>query len=186
MSAHRGLPPSLVFVDFDDTIVDTAPRFSGARRQLFDLLGRFGYSAEEAERLHHHEIDPEMRDRFGFGPHRLEHSFRETYHRLRLKAGHDVDESMADQCAQLGRAVAGPPPALDGAVDALRTLASRVRVVLYTQAGDAAYQLSCIRAAGILDFLPESRIRIAVSKGVDDFRDALRAFDVSDASDVWM
>ncbi len=179
-------PPKLIFVDFDDTIVDTAPRFSGARRELFELLARTGYSAEEAERIHHDEIDPQMRQQFGFGPHRLEHTFRETYHKLRVRAGHEPDEAMADQCAALGRAVAGPPPALDGAVDALRALAARYPVVLYTQAGDAAYQLSCIRAAGILDFLPESRVRIAISKGVDDFRDALRAFSVEDASGVWM
>jgi putative hydrolase of the HAD superfamily len=176
----------LVLVDFDDTIVDTAPRFARARRALFDLLGTHGYGAEEAERIHHHEIDPEMRAVHGFGPHRLEHSFRETYNRLRTRAGHDVDDALIERCAALGRAVAGTPSAFDGAIDALRKLAALFPTVLYTQAGDPSYQMECIRGVGVLDIISAARIRIAASKGPDDFAHALAQFDVQDPSKVWM
>lgn len=190
--AQRGEAPAggaaieLVLVDFDDTIVDTSPRFSGARRQLFDLLGVAGYAAEEAERLHHDEIDPAMRAQFGFGPQRLEHAFRATYDRLRERAGHVADDVMAERCAALGRAVAGTPPAFDGAMDALRALAARYPTVLYTQSGDALYQMETIRDVGILDILSADRVRIAASKGREDFVDALAQFGVDNASSVWM
>ena len=176
----------LVFVDFDDTIVDTAPRFSGARRELFRLLGSLGYGVEDAERVHHDEIDPEMRALHGFGPHRLEHSFRETYHRLRERAGHDADETFAERCAALGRAVAGTPTAFSGAVDALKRLAAVHRTVLYTQAGDSSYQMQCIRDVGILDILGIESVRIAVTKGLPDFTAALKQYRIADASRSWM
>lgn len=176
----------LVLVDFDDTIVDTAPRFSNARRQLFELLATHGFDAEHAERVHHHEVDPELRAKFGFGPHRLEFAFLETYHRLREQLGAELNQDVAAACAALGRSVRGTPPALEGALDALRRLAAAHPTVLYTQAGDAEYQLACVREAGILDILPERRVRIAASKGEADFLRALHDYDVEDASEVWM
>jgi putative hydrolase of the HAD superfamily len=176
----------LVLVDFDDTIVHTAPRFSGARRQLFELLGASGYTAEEAERLHHEEIDPAMRAQYGFGPQRLEHAFRETYERLRDLAGHAPDDGIAERCAALGRAVAGTPPAFDGAIAALQRLAAVHPTVLYTQSGDPSYQMECVRGAGVLDILAADRVRIAASKGADDFVLALERYGVDDPARVWM
>ncbi|MEO5511931.1 MAG: HAD family hydrolase [Longimicrobiales bacterium] len=175
-----------VFVDFDDTIVDTSPRFTGARRRLFEVLAQAGFTAEEAERLHHDEIDPIMRAQYGFGPHRLEHAFRETYERLRQRAGHAMDHGIAESCAALGRTVAGTPPAFEGALDALRRLANVHPTALYTQSGDADYQMACVREAGILDVLPATHIRIAAHKGVEDFRAAIDAFGISEPERVWM
>lgn len=176
----------LVLVDFDDTIVDTHPRFAQARRDLFALLDRAGYTAAEAERLHHEEIDPVMRERLGFGPQRLEHTFLATYERMREAAGHEVDEALAEQCAALGRAVAGTPPAFAGAVQALRRLAARHPTVLYTQSGNPHYQLSCVRETGILDILPEERVRIASGKGTSDFLATLDTYGIRDPARVWM
>lgn len=176
----------LVLVDFDDTIVDTSPRFSGARRRLFELLEAAGFTAAEAERLHQDEIDPSMRETYGFGPQRLEHAFRETYEQLRVRAGHALDEAIAEQCAAIGRAVAGTPPAFPGALDALRRLAVVYPTVLYTQSGDAPYQMGCLRDVGILDIVPEAKVRIAVHKGHEDFVAALATFGVTDAAAVWM
>lgn len=176
----------LVLVDFDDTIVDTAPRFSGARRQLFELLGSAGYGITDAERIHHDEIDPAMRAQFGFGPQRLEHVFRETYERLRDLAGHISDDVILERCAALGRAVAGTPPTFDGAIGALRSLSASHPTVLYTQSGDPSYQMECVRDAGVLDILTAQRVRIAASKSAADFAEALSVYGVDDPSGVWM
>src|SRR5690625_4970662 len=114
--------PELVLVDFDDTLVDTAPRFQKARRDLFSLLERVGFTREEIHRVHHEEVDPRMIDRYGLGPFRLEPSFRETYLRLCAEARRAPDPIIADECAALGLAVAGTPPLLDGALEALSKL----------------------------------------------------------------
>ena len=58
----------LVLVDFDDTIVETAPRFQNARRRLFEMMATHGFDAEACERVHHHEIDPLMLAQYGLGP----------------------------------------------------------------------------------------------------------------------
>jgi putative hydrolase of the HAD superfamily len=179
-------PIELVLVDFDDTIVDTSPRFANARRSLFALIGEAGFNEAEAERLHHDEIDPAMRSRFGFGPQRLEHAFRETFTELHRRAGSVADDVIAERCAAIGRAVAGTPPAFDGAMSALARLSATYPTVLYTQSGNPEYQLKCVRDVGILDILPESRIRIALSKGKTDFIAALQEYGVDDAASVWM
>ena len=54
----------LVLVDFDDTIVETAPRFQNARRRLFELLAAAGFDADMCARVHHDEVDPSMLRRF--------------------------------------------------------------------------------------------------------------------------
>ena len=36
----------MVLVDFDDTIVETAPRFQNARRRLFEMMATHGFDAE--------------------------------------------------------------------------------------------------------------------------------------------
>lgn len=177
---------NLVLVDFDDTLVDTAPRFRNARRELFRLLAELGFSEEEAHRVHHHEIDPGMRERFGLGPARLEHAFRATYEALCNATGLSVDDLLAEQASAFGRVVAGPPPAFDGALDALVRLADRLPTVIYTQSGDPDYQLGCIRACGVLDIVPAERVTICDRKTTQRFRHLIAEFGVEDPATVWM
>jgi putative hydrolase of the HAD superfamily len=176
----------LVLVDFDDTLVDTAPRFQRARQELFDLLVSLGYEAELVRQTHHEEIDPVMRQRFGLGPQRLEHAFRETYEHLCMRAAHALDESIAMRCALLGRTVAGTPPLLEGALHALQRLASHLPTVLYTQSGDYDYQLACVTDSGVLEVIRHEHIRITERKTADQFRILLDEFDVRDPGTVWM
>ena len=58
----------LVLVDFDDTLVDTAPRFERARRRLFDHLAGLGFDRDRVEHVHHHEVVAGMRRAHGLGP----------------------------------------------------------------------------------------------------------------------
>lgn len=171
-------PPELVLVDFDDTLVDTAPRFQRARRAFFAALVAVGFDEARARRVHHDEVDPEMIRRYGLGPFRLEPAFRETYLRLCAGAGRDADPELADRCAALGHDVAGTPPLLDGALEALRRLAAALPTAVYTQSGHPEYQLTCIREAGVLDILPADRVRICHRKSPDEFRATLAHFDV--------
>lgn len=176
----------LVLVDFDDTLVDTAPRFQRARRELFDLLNELGFDEDLVRRTHHDEIDPVMRKRFGLGPQRLEHAFRATYEHLCNNTARMIDDSIAERCSMFGRTVAGTPPLLEGALDALRRLANALPTVLYTQSGDTAYQLACITDCGVLDVVQHERVRITSQKTTDQFRAVLDEFGIADPAAVWM
>lgn len=171
----------LVLVDFDDTLVDTAPRFQNARRALFDLLAAQGFDSELARRIHHDEVDREMLERYGLGPFRLEPAFRETYLRLCALEGRTPDPAIIAECVALARDVVGPPPCYDGAIEALERLAAHVDTVIYTQAGDPDYQFDCIRQSGVLDVVPPERVRICRRKTVEEFRATLAHFGVEDA-----
>jgi putative hydrolase of the HAD superfamily len=177
---------SLVLVDFDDTLVDTAPRFQNARRSLFSLLGELGASAELAQQIHHERIDPEMLDRHGLGPGRLEHSFRATYEAVCAELGLTIDPIMSERCADLGRAVAGTPPLLEGALIALDRLARRYRTVVYTQARNRDYQLQCVQDAGIRDVVGADAVHICELKTVVAFRETLNLLGVPQVDGVWM
>lgn len=177
---------SLVLVDFDDTLVDTGPRFQRARRELFDLLIGLGFDAALVERIHHEEIDPIMRQRFGLGPQRLEHAFRETYVHLCTSAALGCDEHIAIRCEVIGRTVAGTPPLLDGSLQALSRLAHALPTVLYTQSGDSDYQLACIRECGVLDIVQHDRVRITQRKTIQQFQSVLEEFGIADPATVWM
>ena len=179
-------PVSLVLVDFDDTLVDTAPRFLNARRALFALLRELGFEDEVARQIHRDVADPEMMVRHGLGPRRLEHSFRHTYHLLCDAFGRIAEPHHAQRCADAARDVAGTPPLLSGALDALRRLANAHHTALYTQAGDASYQLECVIGAGITEILPVDRIVIRERKTDDAFREVLQHYAIADARSVWM
>jgi len=177
---------ALVLVDFDDTLVDTAPRFRQARRTLFALLAEAGFPEEEALRIHHEEVDPEMLERFGLGPRRLEPAFCETYHRLCARAGVRPDPAVREQCAAIARSVLGAAPPFDGAIEALARLAARFPTVIYTQAGDPEYQFRCIQEVGVTRVLPPDRIRICWRKTPEEFLATIHRYGVRDPRQAWM
>ncbi|MEX2281034.1 MAG: HAD family hydrolase [Gemmatimonadota bacterium] len=177
---------SLVLVDFDDTLVDTAPRFQNARRSLFSRLEALGATADLIQRIHHDRIDPLMLERYGLGPARLEHSFRATYEAVCLELGLPVDEEVAERCMELGRAVAGTPPILEGALTALERLARQFRTVVYTQAGNRDYQTRCVQEAGVSDVAGLEAVHICELKTVVAFRETLELLGVTDVERVWM
>jgi len=176
----------LILVDFDDTLVDTGPRFHQARERLFQQLVREGFRPDEVHRVHHDEVDTEYLESMGYGPARLAPSFRETYIRLCLRNGRRPDSAAAEGYAGLGAAVAGPPPLLEGAMEALRTLAGSLPTALYTQSSDPDYQLHCIRASGILEVLPAHRIHITPRKTPEAFMDTLGRFSAREPDRVCM
>ncbi len=177
---------ALVLVDFDDTLVDTAPRFLGARRVLFERLVALGFDDAHSRVVHHERVDPALMKRYGFGPNRLEHSFRETYRAVCADAGVAPRPAVELELAALGRAVAGTPPLLDGALDALAELAAHLPTVLFTQSGDPEYQLGCVRGAGVQDILGAERIHVSPRKTADAFRAVLEHYGVAEPSLAWM
>ena len=177
---------NLVLVDFDDTLVDTGPRFHRARDLLFRRLAREGFDAAEIHRVHHDEVDAEFLSRMGYGPFRLPGSFRETYLRLCAKRGRRPDPAVADACAALGEGVVGPPPVLPGAMEALRRLAAELPTALYTQASDPDYQLHCVRASGVLDILSLDRVHITERKTPEAFVATMGRFAAREPDRVCM
>ena len=176
----------LVLVDFDDTIVETAPRFQNARRRLFELMAAHGFDESACERVHHHEIDPLMLGQYGLGPRRLVYSFPETYRRLCETHGRAPDDAIVDGLVALAHSVAGTPPLLAGALDALERLARALPTVVYTQAGDVEYQLGCLREAGVLDVVGAERVRVTDVKTGARLRETLDDLGVQDAARAWM
>lgn len=176
----------LVLVDFDDTIVETAPRFQNARRRLFELLVAAGFEADVCERVHLEEVDPSMLRRFGLGPARLVHSFPETYQRLCAAAGRSAEDATIEELVALARSVAGTPPLLDGALDALHRLAGTLPTIVYTQSGEPDYQLRCLREAGVLDVIGADRVRVTDVKTGARLRETLDDLGVSQPAASWM
>ena len=176
----------LVLVDFDDTLVATAGRFRDARERLFSLLADQGLDAGDVARLHHDEIDPELRQRYGFGPHRLEEAFRETYLRACARAGRNTDGALLDRCAALGRSVVGAPPPIDGALAALARLTRSHPTVVYTQSGRMEYQIECVRAAGIVEIVGHERVHVCAEKTTAAFVATIERFGVADPARAWM
>ena len=127
-----------------------------------------------------------MIERYGLGPARIEPAFRETYLALCARARLEPDPATADALAALADGVAEPPPPLDGAIQALARLAERWPTALYTQAGEPEHQRRCIRASGVLDVLPESRVHICERKTPAAYRATLERFGVRDAARSWM
>ncbi len=176
----------LILVDFDDTLVDTGPRFHQARDRLFQRLVREGFHPDEVRRVHHDEVDAEYLESMGYGPARLSPSFRETYTRLCLRNGRRPDAAAAEGYAALGAEVAGPPPLLEGAMQALRTLAGTLPTAVYTQSSDPDYQLHCIKASGVLEVLPVHRIHITPRKTPEAFMETLGRFRAPEPDRVCM
>jgi putative hydrolase of the HAD superfamily len=176
----------LVLVDFDDTIVDTGPRFQQARRSLITLMGEAGFDEAVAREMLFDRVDPGMREQYGLGPRRMEPAFVETYRRLVQEHRARYDEDVARRAAELGRACYGAAPAFDGALDALRRLSAVHRTAIYTQSGDLEYQRNCVREAGIIEIVAEDHVHVCGRKDVEAFREALELFDVGEPSHAWM
>ena len=176
----------LVLVDFDDTLVATAPRFERAREELFRILGAHGFDGDHARALHHDEIDPIMRAQYGFGPRRLGHAFRHTYERLCADAGRTAEPATLQRLETLGGSVLGTPPVIDGALDALARLARHVPTVLYTQSGDPEYQHACVQGAGVCDVLGVERVHVCAHKTTAAFREVLDRLGVTDPARACM
>lgn len=170
----------LVLVDFDDTLVETAPAFRKAREALFRRLEDEGFHPEDAYRVHHEVVEPELLEVFGMGPFRLEPSFRDTYVRLCVEGERTPDLEVAEACGALGRDIMGRPPLIDGSLSALELLADRLPTVIYSQASHPSYQLDRIREAGVTRILPEKRIRITPGKTRETFLGALKHFGIRD------
>jgi putative hydrolase of the HAD superfamily len=176
----------LVLVDFDDTLVDTGPRFQNARRTLLALMQELGFDEDAARDMLYNQVDPGMRVQYGLGPRRMEPSFVATYQRLCELHGVRVQEDVVSRAAELGRSCYGPPPAFDGALDALRRLSSAHPTVVYTQSGDMEYQLSCVRGAGIIDIVNEARVRVCDRKDAGMFLQTLEHYGVARPDGAWM
>jgi putative hydrolase of the HAD superfamily len=170
----------------DLVLVDTGPRFQNARRGLIALLQSAGFDEEIARDVLYNQIDPGMRAQYGLGPRRMEPAFVETYRRLCELHGVPADAAVAGQAAELGRGCYGPPPAFQGALDALRRLSDVHPTVVYTQSGDMEYQLSCIRGAGIIDIVNESRVRVCERKDAHMFMQTLEHYGVDSPDAAWM
>lgn len=168
----------LVLVDFDDTLVETAPAFQEAREALFSCLEAEGFPKEEARRVHYEEVDPELLAQHGMGPFRMEPSFRETYRRLCRHRGRVPSQETMEICGALGRDFLGRPKVMDGSLEALEILARTHSAAVFSQASQQEYQLQRIRDAGVTRILPEARILITERKTVESFQGALRHFGV--------
>ncbi len=176
----------LVLVDFDDTLVETAPSFHEAREALFQRLEAEGFSRKAVRRVHHQEVEPELLALFGMGPFRMEPSFLDTYLRLCRDQGRTPDHGVAEECATLGRDFMGHPRVMPGSLEALDRLAAVTPTILYSQASHPLYQLARMRDAGVTRIIPPDRIRITPLKTAAAFLATLDHFGVRNPGDSTM
>lgn len=162
-------------VDFDDTLVDTGPRFRSRREALFDRMESLGFPREEAWRIHHEVVDRELLSLWGYGPFRLGASFRDTYLRLCADAGRPHDPLEAREAEWLAKGIESPPPLLPGALDHLSRLARHHPVAIYTQSSYPDYQRHCVEASGVLGIVPRSRLVITPEKSDASYLEAVKA-----------
>jgi putative hydrolase of the HAD superfamily len=170
----------LALVDFDDTLVETAPAFRRAREALFERLEEVGFAYERARRTHYDEVDPVLLAKHGMGPFRMEASFRQTYVRLCEKDGRSPDPLVEEGCGALGRDFLGKPRVMNGSLGALEALARQVPTAIFSQSAQAEYQVSRIRTSGALRILGEDRVLVVERKTPESFLQALRHFGVQD------
>jgi len=175
-----------VLVDFDDTLVETAPAFHSAREALFARLELEGFPREEARDVHFNEVDPELLAQHGMGPFRMAPSFRETYLRLCSNRGNPADPGLAEECAALGRDFLGRPRVMDGSLEALRALSDRFPTAIFSQAAQAEYQIGRISDAGVTEIVGRDKVLIAERKTPLSFQDALRHLNVAEPSQATM
>lgn len=150
------------------------------------MLEVLGARSEMVQRIHHDRIDPVMLERYGFGPARLEHSFRATYEAVCEELRLPMIAELAEQCAEFGRGVAGTPPLFEGALVALERLSRRFRTVVYTQARNRVYQSRCVQEAGVSAVVGPDAVHICDLKTVVAFRETLALLGVADLGRVWM
>lgn len=172
---------NFVLVDFDDTLVDTGPRFRERRDALFSFLEELGFPRAHAYRIHHEVVDRELLGIWGYGPFRLGASFRDTYLRLCSEDGRIPEPVAARRAEALADGIDEPPPTLPGALDALARLAAALPVAIYTQSAFPTYQTRCIENSGVFDIVPPSRLVITPDKSPESYRAALRSLDAGPA-----
>lgn len=169
-----------VLVDFDDTLVETAPAFQGARDALFHILETEGFSRDESIRVHYEEVEPELLASLGMGPFRMEPSFRETYRRLARNLGQTLDPGIEEKCGALGRDFLGRPKVMEGSLVALERLSHRLPTALYSQASHHDYQMGRIRGTGVTEILPPDRVIVTPRKTTESFLETLGKLGVED------
>ena len=176
----------LVLVDFDDTLVDTGPRFQNARRSLLALMRNAGFDEAAAYDVLYNQVDPDMRAQYGLGPRRMEPAFVATYERLCAVHGVAVDAGVSAEAAALGRSCSGAAPAFARARAALERLADVHPTLIYTQSGELEYQLSCVSSSGIIDIINEERVHVCGHKDAEEFRRTIARFGVRAPEHAWM
>jgi putative hydrolase of the HAD superfamily len=127
-----------------------------------------------------------MLERHGLGPARLEHSFRRTYEVVGQELGWSVSAELAERCAEIGKAVVGPPPPINGALPALQRLVRKFPTAVYTQGADRVYQMSCVEATGVHEIVGADRVVVCERKTAAAFQSTLAGFQVDDPAAVWM
>lgn len=185
MTEQPAAPIELVLVDFDDTLVDTGPRFQNARRALLALMSEAGFTEDAARGMLFDRVDPDMRRQYGLGPKRMEPAFMETYRRLCAERALEPDPEVLRRAGDLGRGCYGTAPAFEGALQALQRLVDAYPTVVYTQSGDLEYQLSCVRGAGVLEIVREDRVHVLEHKDENVLAETLRGHGV-EPSRAWM
>lgn len=166
-----------VLVDFDDTLVNTGPRFRERRDALFGYLEELGFPRTRSYRVHHEVVDRELLGLWGYGPFRLGASFRDTYLRLCSESGRIPEPRAARRAEELAEGIEDPPPPLPGAMESLARLADTHPLAIYTQSAFPEYQARCIESAGVFDIVPRDRLVITPEKSVESYRRALKALN---------
>jgi putative hydrolase of the HAD superfamily len=161
------LNAALIF-DADDTLWDTQPLYSEAKRRFFLEMAEAGFPLEGVrQRLE--VIDHANVSRFGFSKERFPQSMWDTYHSLCNYYGRRFDDTKARRIQSIGAAVFEAQPRIfDGVSASLSELqAHHVRLILATK-GDREVQQQRLDASHLRHYF--DRVYILPDKGTREFR----------------
>lgn len=172
-------PGQVLLIDADDTLWENNIYFERAIERFMGLLAHTGLARSEIRA----RLNAEERraiERSGYGLRSFVEALTAVYRDL---GGRPVDREARTRIEQLAEEIAGEPIAmLAGAEEALRYLAGRHRLMLFTK-GDYAEQTHKIRLSGLAALF--ETVDVVAEKDVERYRAKL-ASARAPAGTVWM
>jgi putative hydrolase of the HAD superfamily len=172
----------VVVFDGDDTLWDTMPLYTNAKRLFYGAMDSFGFDVALVPDVFE-RFDLENLAKFGFGRERFPTSMVDTY-RYFCAAGRRQPERAAEQMVwTIGDSVfEGRPAVFPEATGLLERLRGRFKLVLMTK-GDEAVQHQRIVQSGLISYFDS--ILIVPTKGKAEFQRVLEKQYVSPARNCW-
>jgi putative hydrolase of the HAD superfamily len=140
-----------IIFDGDDTLWETMPIYTRAKREFFGEMSSLGFDPQEVENVFE-TTDVANVSRLGFTKHRFPSSMAETYRSFCDKYQRVAENAVEQRMRGIGYNVFDSPPMVfDSAPRVLARLRSHYKLILATK-GDHEVQQSKIAQSGLADF----------------------------------
>lgn len=140
-----------VIFDGDDTLWETQPFYTEAKRAFYSEMSRLGFNAAEVQAMFEN-TDKTNVESLGFSKHRFPTSMAQTYRSFCEKHCLDFESAIEDKIRRIGYEVFSKRPVIiDGAEQVLAHLRPHYKLILATK-GDTEVQQAKIDSSGLSRF----------------------------------